>query len=824
MQAQNPAVTAPRAALAVFALVALVGGGCSKKITSELIPNQRPEVRLTGAPVTRDPSRPDFYAYTMQWVGYDPDGRVDHFLLAVDPVRADTILASDTTWHATAKSESTFFFSAGQDYDPINPQDPKAQAPHVIAVFAVDDQGLRSAVAATRAFLSFTQCPIVRIEQPLPSRTLTPRVTPTVTFRWNGSDPDGQLTVKPVRWVFRLFSRNNPDLPDISDFIAHAVNFPDSVRRYYAPGFKGFTSVGAETTSFQYRNLNPGSTYVFIVTGFDEAGAYDPVFSPAKNMIRFAVTIVGTIGPRIRMFNQFFDYEYSSGGYDPTREFRVEVPADLKVTFNWTATPPLGANIRRYRWVMDLIDLTDQTPRQDEVKETWHWSQWSLNITSASLGPFVVNGEEHLFYIEAEDNNGLVSLGIIRFTVVRSTFVESLLFVDDTRLKVDSRTSTTNSAILPPIGSWPTAAELDTFLFAKGGFPWKFYPTGTLSPPGILNGYQFDTIGTRRISADGTVPLSKLGLYKHIVWYTDALAAASDAALKIGNSPGRPATLSTYMTQGYLTDGGMVWLCGGGAAIASLLTWNKAGTSPSQYNNIEPNPELRPGRMMYDFVHWRESIQMLTANAAVKFSPTGSGYSPDGGFGYGDNRPGRHWPPNPPRPTPPLPPDYAMLPDALLPRTPETDPPPPYRINDANWLRDTYTAEYIDGATHTREDYDDNPDVVKEYATLDTLYLTVGGVVGPIPRPLMTYYHGRENQPLVFSGFDIWYWQRSQCIQLVDFVLQSVWGLQRNASAPRSPGVPMAARRALAPDAGASRAPSAPAATPQSKWTRRTSP
>ena len=813
MHAQNHAVTAPRAALAVIALVALVGVGCSKKITSALIPNQRPDVFLTGAPVARDPARPDFYAYTMQWVGNDPDGRVDHYILAVDPVRTDTIIASDTTWHVTARSESTFFFSAGENYDPIDPTNPKAQSPHVIAVFAVDNQGLRSAFAATRAFFSFTQCPTVRIEEPKPSPLFTPRVTPTVTFRWNGSDPDGQFTVKPIRWVFRLFGQKNTDRNDISDYISYAVANPDSVRRFYAErDFLGFTSVGAETTSFQYRNLNAGSNYLFIVTGFDEAGAYDPVWRNGQNMIKFAVTFASSSGPIIRMFNQFFDYEYSSGGYDPTREVRLEVPADQPVRFNWTATAPPGANIRRYRWVLDLIDLTDQTPRDDEARDWYHWSQWSINITSTTVGPFTVNGEEHLFYIEAEDNNGLKSLGIIRFTVVRATFELSLLFVDDTRLRVDQRTSASNPAIRPPIGTWPTKAELDTFLFAKGGYPWRFYPPGTLSPPGIFNGYHFDTLGTRGISADGTVPLSTLGKYKHIVWYVDQAAAVGNAALRIGNSPGRPATLSTYLTQGYLSDGGKVWVCGGGAAYASLISWNKSGTPPNEYNNLEPNPELRPGRLMYDFVHWRESIQMNTAGGARKFGTTG--------FGVGTNRPGRHWPPGAPPPTPPSPPNYDLLPAALTAKTDATDPPPPYRgLNDANWLRVDYTAEYIDQPTHTREDYDDNPDILKEYATLDTLYLTVGGVVGS-NKPVMTYYHGRDNQPLVFSGFNFWYWQRSQCIQLVDWVLQSVWGLQRDPE-PRTPGV--SARRVLAPNAGASRAPAAPAATPPAKWTRRVS-
>ena len=32
---------------------------------------------------------------------------------------------------------------------------------------------------------------------------------------------------------------------------------------------------------------------------------------------------------------------------------------------------------------------------------------------------------------------------------------------------------------------------------------------------------------------------------------------------------------------------------------------------------------------------------------------------------------------------------------------------------------------------------------------------------------------------MVFSGFRVWYFRRNQCIQLVDFVLQDIWGLPR---------------------------------------------
>jgi hypothetical protein len=801
MKARNPAVTALRAAPAAIALVALValfGVGCSKKISTQLIPNQAPEVRLTGAPTASDSTNPAFYAYTMQWVGYDPDGRVDHYLIAVDPPNPGVYTARDTAWHVTVKNESTFFFSAGQNYDPINPRDPKAQTPHVLSIFAVDNSGTVSSRPATRGFFSFTQCPSTQIEEPAPNPAFTPNVTPTVTFKWNGQDPDGQFTVKPVRWVFRLFGQKNPDEPRIDDYISYALTYPDSLRQRYAPEFLGWNSVGQETTTFQYRGLNPGSTYLFVLTGFDEAGAYDPVFVSGRNMLKFGVTFAGTSGPLIRMYNQFFDYTYTTGGYDQSesRWFRLEVPADLPLTINWVAEAPQGADIRRYRWVLDLVDLTDETPRSDENKDWYHWSAWSRNTTSCTIGPFTINNESHLFYLEAEDNNGLKSLGIISFRVVRSTFEKSLLFVDDTRMRPDFRNGPPGT-VDAPAGPWPTAAELDTFLFAKGGVPWRSYPEGTLSPPGIFNGYDYDTIGTRGISADGTVPLSLLGLYKHIVWYTDETGASYNSspsdrstpitALRLVNSPGRPVILSTYMTQGYGTQGGYVWLCGGGAAFASLIAWNKLNSSPLDYDSREPNPELRPGRMMYDFVHWREGVQMLPGVNARKFGSTN--------FGVGTNRPGRHWPPNPPLPTPPTPPDYSLLPANLDPKNFSTDQPPPLRQADSFWLRGTYNAEYIHRSTFIREDYNDDPDQVSEYSTLDTLYLVRGGTA-LVNSPVMTYYHGRDNQPMVFSGFNFWYWRRTQCIQLVDWVLQSVWGLPRDPGAPRTASGPMTARRA----------------------------
>jgi hypothetical protein len=249
--------------------------------------------------------------------------------------------------------------------------------------------------------------------------------------------------------------------------------------------------------------------------------------------------------------------------------------------------------------VLDLQDLTNESPREDEGADWYHWSAYSLQTTSATIGPFQNNGEIHLFFIEAEDNNGLRSLGIIRFTVVRATFEKDLLFVDDTRLTPDAYS---NGSYEPPRGPWPNAAELDTFFVAKGGFPWTAVTTpsnGVRSPQGIFDGFIYDTIGTRGTTT-GLVPLAKLGQYRTVVWYVDDISSSYTgnptdllqpiSSLRQMSTPGQPSTVSTYMKQG-----GRVWLFGGGAAYATMAPWNRRNTPPDEFDNSPTTSSWRGG-------------------------------------------------------------------------------------------------------------------------------------------------------------------------------------------------------------------------------------
>ena len=67
-----------------------------------------------------------------------------------------------------------------------------------------------------------------------------------------------------------------------------------------------------------------------------------------------------------------------------------------------------------------------------------HWSAWSLDATSTTVGPFAAgDASEHVLSIQAKDNVGLISTLRVHLTVVQSSFAHDLLIVDDTRLTPD---------------------------------------------------------------------------------------------------------------------------------------------------------------------------------------------------------------------------------------------------------------------------------------------------------------------------------------------------------------------------------------------------
>jgi hypothetical protein len=795
------------AVLAAFGVAGL--SGCSTKVSGTLVPNDPPTVELTSAPVSADHSNPYFYAYRVNWSGSDPDGRVDHFEYAIDPpavVIRDTSRCNngDTCWITTTKNEEILFFRATQP-DPINGNNPPTASDfHTFVIRAIDNAGARSPYKY-RSFYSYTIAPTVTIDNPLPSALLRAQVTPSVRIEWEGQDPDGQFTQKPIKYKYKML-----DLDDPANQV-FLVN-PDSLRKQEsAKNWAGWDSTSADTQFVQFTNLTPGKSYLFTLIGFDEAGAYSPVFSLNSNCLQLTAGFASSNGPRIHIFNEFIDFTYPSGGYstDPLREIPVEIPTHVNVNVNWDAIPSPGSRIQFFRWMVDG-NINDQTPRSDENNDYIHWSQASPTMPGATtLRPF--EDGIHRFYLECGDNNGQKSLGILKMTAVTPSFNRNLLILDDTRLEVDKippRATRPNLYTQP----WPSRTELDTFLFARGNCNWR----GTQNPPdntgsgggaltqaGLFAGYEFDTLGTRlglENPARGVL-LSKIGQYKNLIWLVDDKGAQFNpsldqsvfpmTALLSMSGPGLASTLEAYTQLG-----GRVWMAGGGAAYASLQLFDKRGNNQGQttvFSSLTPQfGELAPSRIMFDGAHWQSELS-VTKSGIETFRHERTGIKvrhPDGTDHDTTYIVAPAWE-HPDRYNPPATissPDYSMLPPQMRPKL-GIDPLPPTRtsLQSGLFYQSSYPCEYISDLNAIIEDVDPDPQVSHEISVLDTLYDASGIVLLVDPRPsdglrvapTMTYYHGNTAHQFVFSGFSPWSYARQDCIGLVDFVLQDLWHLPR---------------------------------------------
>lgn len=750
MSASRSRPRRPRLELALPLLAALGLAGCSKTAPLLSLPNQRPTLEVTQAPVSAD--RPFFYGYELRWAGYDTDGFVESFRYAIDP---PTAANAETAWVSTRDNRRSFLFPANQ-VDTLTDQ--TAEGYHTIVLQAVDDRGGRSA-PVSRSLTSFTIAPTVQITQPVPNHLFAPTFGPSFRLAWTGNDPDGRGTNKPVKYKYRLFSEDAQDF----DFIRVLVD-PDSVRRRYAPHFSDWDSVGGDTTAVDFRDMIPKRKYVAVVVAFDEVGAYSPVMNFDVNMLYFTVDYAGLLGPRFTVYNESFFFQYTSGGFslDPASFLRTEAAAGRQVRFDWYATTASGAYVSGYRWMLDG-NVSDERARDDEQRQTDRWSRWSPLTLGVDLGPFdpVAPSETHTLYIEAKDNIGMLSLAVVEFTVVRAVFDRELLIVDDTRLVGDR--PLVGGCVDRPRGVWPMAAELDTFFFARGGVPWRCYPAGTVSPVGIFQGYPYDTLGTRFLP-QGTLTLSQLSRYRHVVWYTDNKSARNVnepnltldpmSQLRWLTYPGRTNPLGTWLSQG-----GQLWMFGGGTATAMQINWEKAGTPADVYSSTDG--ELVPGRFMHDVFGWRSEITAKSFAQATK----------------------------PPHPIARLPHglDYSGLPDYLFEKGPATDPIAqfaPNRTSPSDFYQTAHVGEGISKANEVLEDRDPDPNAIRRESVVDTVYESVGGQLGS-QRPVMTVWHGgRSGQVQVFSGFQLWYWRREQQLAIVDWVLQHAWGIPR-ANVPR---------------------------------------
>jgi hypothetical protein len=311
-------------------------------------------------------------------------------------------------------------------------------------------------------------------------------------------------------------------------------------------------------------------------------------------------------------------------------------------------------------------------------------------------------------------------------------------------------------------------------MYARGGVPWRCTTVpGSISAPGLLAGYSFDTLGTRARTEfpAQTVTLPILAQYRRVLWLVDQrsaiLSTASDptvfpvTALRAMSNAARQNALTSYIKMG-----GQVWLAGGGAATATLMDRNARGNDTPGSTVFSLSSELTPFDLMSEDAHVRSAL----AASQSRVDPVRSARAVGGWSGHG---PGGTL----------SAPDYSRLPAVLHMRSRVTDALPPTRgASQASLYYDgAMGVEHVSAPNVIVEDLDPDPLVTRLESTLDTLYeVPDPNLITPLA-PAMLYYHGRDNAPLVFTGLELWRWTRDDAQGLVDFVLHDIWGMTKAA-------------------------------------------
>jgi hypothetical protein len=180
---------APLPWIAALALLQALGCGSDRPTSAVNVP---PSVTITGGPAEGADTP---YRTELLWFGSDPDGLVDHYLVAVDA--GERIGRGDSpSWMRIDASSAEFLFPATTP-EPRTPSDDPISADwHTFHVKAVDDDGAES-LPATRRFRALTREPSVTVTG----------LDDVYAERWEleleGVDPDGR-TGRPVGYQWKL--------------------------------------------------------------------------------------------------------------------------------------------------------------------------------------------------------------------------------------------------------------------------------------------------------------------------------------------------------------------------------------------------------------------------------------------------------------------------------------------------------------------------------------------------------------------------------------------------------------------------------------------
>lgn len=557
--------------------MALVSGCSSQSEDFEILPTP-PSLTLTGSTV----SPGDPFRLHATWTAADHDGIVTGYRIAVDPppefseAELGSPIADDPTiseiflpgtnggpdrtrvskdvggrtvtfdWIHTQETERTFTLTTPDTETDANGNPTgRFTGMHAIYIRAVDNDGLRS-VPARIAATAETVTPSAVIASPrISARSLvTGREISVVP---HGNDPDNPRG--PSGYRYKLITTTKEALQtELLD----------------APALDEFAdpSEWIEISALSPRielSLRDDIAYYFAVVAVDEAGPVEPFLELGRNVFGFT-TSSSVRGPSVSISEPALGALQPAAGEASLAE--VSNTTSLRFTVHCSAES-YGGVCEGIRWGVDL-----ENPDQEDG-----WSPW----TNHPIVPDVLFTDPgpHSLYVQVRDDLGRHTTERFRFTSIRMSFENEVLWVDDAR-NVGTPSDPQNDAF------WATLFE------GSGRFPDGFA--------------KHEVHGDGDFNRPATHPsLELLGQHRLLVWNVIANNHFNISSLL-------HATRMTPNMAMYLRGGGTLWIDGYLGVAAMDL--HPAGRSDLSYPKI-----LAPGDFAWDL------LKMRTDNVTLSTGP-----------------------------------------------------------------------------------------------------------------------------------------------------------------------------------------------------------
>ncbi len=459
-------MTRRKIAISLAGMIFLVLIGCSTntELSGSLVPNSRPDTRLTGEPPTLLEAgfKVEFF-----WTGSDPDGRVAGFQWKISDNGIDGISPRDTLtrdpltgaeihpWHFTTATDTSFFVLADQEGFPGDPAgSERSFRTHSLFVRTVDDKGGVDPSPALITFTSTTLVPTCLAEfAGTNSSSSSYSVPATVNLTYEGFDTDFELGVPThVRflWIPAEVDDGSGGTFDISN--AYLYNqYPDLID-FEDPLWTSWARYGDDEEERKVSfptNDSDGRYFLFAVQARDTAGAVSIGRVYNRQVLNLRIS-EGQFEPTISASEPFLGLGSSFSSNN--------IASNQPLNFQWTVdSSSYAGRVVSIRHGWDLADVED--PNDDG---------WSVPPGLGEQNRFAEERSysqgDHSFWIRAVDDSGAVN--VLRWNLTVIPFVSrenqlNLVLVDQV---VDDQTN-----------RWPN--ETGSFAYDKEEFRnayWEF--------------------------------------------------------------------------------------------------------------------------------------------------------------------------------------------------------------------------------------------------------------------------------------------------------------------------------------------------------------